>query len=105
MSDFTVTTDKSDYQPGDNAVFIAANVVLGGSVVFDVAHLSAGADGIYGTADDLLSYDLTGTGIQWTVTDGGPGDLDGVVNGVIQTGWLVNQDALGQEFQLSALDM
>ena len=102
MSDFTVTTDKPDYQPGDTALFSASNVDVGATVEFLVAHVNAGEDGIYGTEDDLYTYDLTGTGITWTVTDGGEGDTDGVANGTVATTWYVNLDALGQAFLLSA---
>ncbi|BCM19021.1 SdrD B-like domain-containing protein [Mesorhizobium sp. J8] len=93
----------ADYVPGET-VGITTNVPDGGTFTFQVAHLSAGADGVLGTADDVLSYDLTGTGTPWTVTDGGSGDLDGVVNGSIQTSWYVNADAAGQAFVLTATD-
>src|SRR5262249_46371822 len=55
-------------------------------------------------ADDVLTYDLTGTGTPWTVTDGGVGDLDGVRNGAIQTSWYVNSDASNQAFVLTTTD-
>ena len=104
MSDLLVTTNKSDYQPGDTALFTASGLGTGDTVSFTVAHLQAGGDGIYGTADDILSYDLTGTGLVFTITDGGAGDLDGIANGSVSTAWTVNPDALGATFQLSALD-
>src|SRR5262249_18263793 len=71
----------ADYAPGETVGITATNVAIGGSLVFTVAHVGAGPDGIIGTADDVLTYDLTGTGTPWTVTDGGVGDLDGVRNG------------------------
>ncbi|WP_210235147.1 hypothetical protein [Mesorhizobium sp. M4B.F.Ca.ET.214.01.1.1] len=52
----------------------------------------------------MLTYDLTGTGTPWVVTDGGAGDLDGTVNGKIQTSWYVNSDAANQAFVLTATD-
>lgn len=104
MSDFTVTTDKADYQPGETAVFSASNVEVGATAAFSVAHVNTGADGIYGTEDDLYTYDLTGTGITWTVTDGGEGDADGVANGVVTMTWYVNLDAANETFLLSATD-
>ncbi|TIV23423.1 MAG: hypothetical protein E5W02_05875, partial [Mesorhizobium sp.] len=94
----------ADYAPGETVGITATNVSDGGTFTFEVAHLSAGADGVLGTADDVLAYDLTGTGTPWTVTDGGSGDLDGVVNGSIQTSWFVNGDAANQAFMLTATD-
>ena len=42
MSDtVTVTTDQSDYQPGDTAVIIATNVTEGATVEFSVAKVYA----------------------------------------------------------------
>src|SRR5262249_34335091 len=38
----------------------------------------------------------------WSVTDGGPGDLDGAVDGHIQTGWLVPQDAANSTLKVTA---
>ncbi len=101
-----VTLDQSDadYAPGETVGITASNVSTGGSLEFSVGHVSAGADGILGTADDVISGDLTGTGTPWVVTDGGAGDLDGLVNGAIQTSWYVNPDALNQAFVLSATD-
>ncbi|MEZ2330092.1 collagen binding domain-containing protein, partial [Mesorhizobium sp. RCC_202] len=94
----------ADYVPGETVGITATNVSDGGTFAFQVAHVSAGADGILGTADDVLTYDLTGTGTPWTVTDGSAGDLDGVVNGAIKTSWYVNADAAGQAFVLTATD-
>jgi hypothetical protein len=104
MSDFTVTTNKADYQPGENALFSASNVEAGATVQFSVAHVNAGADGVYGTEDDQYTYDLTGTGITWSVTDGGAGDADGLANGIVITSWFINDDAANQTFQISAID-
>ncbi|RWG81341.1 SdrD B-like domain-containing protein [Mesorhizobium sp.] len=94
----------ADYAPGETVGITATDVGDGGSLTFSVAHVSAGADGILGTLDDVLTYDLTGTGTPWVVTDGGAGDLDGTVNGKIQTSWYVNSDAANQAFVLSATD-
>src|SRR4051794_13920550 len=99
-----VTTDYADYAPGATAMFTAYNVNVGGTVEFSVGHLDPGADGIVGTADDGLTHDLMGTMASWTVTDGGIGDLDGLLNGSVQTSWDVNQDALHQTFVLTATD-
>src|SRR5262245_44205846 len=94
----------ADYSPGETVGITATNVAVGGSVQFSVAHVGAGVDGVIGTADDVLTHDLTGTVAPWTVTDGGVGDLDGLVNGAIQTAWYVNADAANQAFVLSATD-
>ena len=92
----------ADYAPGETVGITASNVAVGGSVQFSVAHVNAGADGVVGTADDMLAHDLTGTVAPWTVTDGGAGDLDGLANGAIQTSWYVNADAVNQAFVLTA---
>jgi uncharacterized repeat protein (TIGR01451 family) len=92
-----VTTDQSDYVPGQT-VQITANFAAGSTVQLEVAHdIGAGADGIWGTADDVLSYDLAGTGFTWTVTADS--------NGLINASWFVNNDALGQTFVLTATEL
>src|SRR6478672_7095022 len=89
---FGVATDQPDYSPG-STVQITATFDPLSTVQFTVAHdIDAGADGIWGTADDVLSYDLTGTGLPWTVTAD--------ANGLIDTSWFVNPDALDQRFEL-----
>jgi uncharacterized repeat protein (TIGR01451 family) len=94
---FTVVTNQSDYIPGQT-VQIAATFDPGSTVQLMVAHdIGAGADGIWGTADDVLSYDLAGTGLPWTVTAD--------ANGLINASWFVNQDALGQSFELIATEL
>src|SRR5262245_39941278 len=100
----TVTTNQQDYAPGSTAAITTTNLTAGGTVSFKVAHIDPGADGIYGTADDVLVDELSGTGTPWTITDGGFGDLDGLVNGAILTSWYVNSDAANQAFVLSATD-
>ncbi|RVC56014.1 hypothetical protein EN779_25685, partial [Mesorhizobium sp. M4B.F.Ca.ET.088.02.2.1] len=100
----TIDQADADYAPGETVGITATDVGDGGSLTFSVAHVSAGADGVLGTADDVLTYDLTGTGTPWVVTDGGAGDLDGTVNGKIQTSWYVNSDALNQAFTLTTTD-
>ncbi|WP_210237072.1 hypothetical protein, partial [Mesorhizobium sp. M4B.F.Ca.ET.169.01.1.1] len=100
----TIDQADADYAPGETVGITATDVGDGGSLTFSVAHVSAGADGVLGTADDVLTYDLTGTGTPWVVTDGGAGDLDGTVNGKIQTSWYVNSDAANQAFVLTATD-
>ena len=77
---------------------------MGATISFFVAHLDAGPDGEYGTRDDLYTYDLSGTGETWTVTDGSDEDEDGAVNGTVVTTWYVNQDAANQTFIVYAAD-
>src|SRR5262245_65975211 len=84
---------SADYSPGQTVGITASNVAVGGAVTFDVEHA---------LANGTLAGDLTGTGTPWTVTDGGPGDLDGGANGVIQTWWYVKNDALGKGCALTA---
>ena len=88
----TVAVDQADadYAPGETVVITADNVAVGGTVQFRIGELDPGADGEVGTADDgFVRMDAPGTQ-PWTVTDGGPGDLDGEVNGSITTNWLVD---------------
>jgi len=102
-----VDTDKSDYAPGETATFTLTGVSSGGTVKLQVLHVSdPGADGAYGTIDDVLDagpdqvlnteddgYGTTGQGHDlFVVTDGGAGDLDGVANGIVETDWYVNPD-------------
>src|SRR5215475_4239180 len=95
MPTFKVSTNSTDYAPNSEAIFTAMDAALGGAVNFEVFHL--------GTDGSLLT-DLSGTGVVWSVVDGGAGDLDGVANGVIQTSWHVNADAANQAFVLMATD-
>ena len=104
LTGLSVSTDQTDYTPDSIATFTASNVTVGGTVEFIVAHDNPGEDGVVGTADDYITYDLSGT-TPWFVTDGGPGDLDGVANGVVVTSWNVNWDATNQAFLLSAVDL
>lgn len=100
----TVFTDKLDYSPGSIANITAADFTPGSTVEFLVQHVQdAGADGIWGTTDDVLGNN-TGVGhTPWLITDGGMGDLDGVVNGVIKTTWYVDpDDSYMEEFLLTA---
>jgi uncharacterized repeat protein (TIGR01451 family) len=98
-----VFTDKLDYAPGETAQITASGFQVGETVEFQVLHIEAGPDGQFGTADDTLG-DNTGAGHdRWQVTDGGPGDLDGLSDGNIQTTWYVEpDDSLGETFELTA---
>ena len=101
-----VSTDKDDYAPGSTAIFTVTGLEEGGSVTFEVEHVSdAGADGVLGTEDDVV-INLGGDGHDsWTVTDGGEGDLDGLANGTVVTSWYVNpDDSLDETFLLRASD-
>jgi uncharacterized repeat protein (TIGR01451 family) len=100
----SVTTDLSDYAPGATAIITASGFDAGSTVSFSVQHVSgAGADGLYGTADDEVVI-LGGDGHDaWIIADGGTGDLDGLQNGIIVTSWYVNpDDSLDARFLLSA---
>ncbi|MFZ3285678.1 MAG: cadherin-like domain-containing protein [Telluria sp.] len=100
----TVSTDKQDYAPGATATIKAKGFSPGAAVEFKVGHvLDAGPDGVLGTSDDTPG-DNSGNGHQaWRVTDGGEGDLDGVVDGNIQTSWFVDpDDSADATFLLSA---
>ena len=117
---FDLSTDKLDYAPGDTALFTLTGVDIGGSVEFQVLHVTdPGGDGVFGTSDDTLDagpdgatgtaddgYGTTGAGHDpFVVTDGGADDLDGVANGTIVTDWYVNpDDSLNETFLLTATD-
>lgn len=120
-----VSTDLLDYAPGSTALITANNFKVGSEVVFQVSHMvSAGADGVWGTPDDVLdTVKNSGPDHQpWAVTDGVwwminagadnvagtaddviAGDLDKCENGSILTSWFVNpDDSIGATFGLSA---
>lgn len=85
-----VETDKLDYQPGETATVSAAGFAPGETIEFLVLHV-----------DDIPN---TGGGHEpWQVTDGSADDLDGVVDGNVQTTWYVNEDdSLGSVFNVTA---
>ncbi|MFV3304595.1 beta strand repeat-containing protein [Pseudomonas sp. NY15181] len=103
-SDVSVSTDQQDYAPGSTANITASGFAAGSTVTFHVQHVSdAGPDGIWGTPDDVIEITSGAGHDPWSVTDGGPGDLDGEVNGSITTSWYVNpDDSLGATFLLTA---
>ncbi|MBI4205803.1 MAG: hypothetical protein HY527_12320 [Betaproteobacteria bacterium] len=109
-SPLTVETDKSDYAPGETAIITATDVTVGGTVEFQVSHLSAGEDGVLLTSDDVVDDEMNASGSgheSWLVTDGAvPDDLDGEANGTIVTSWYVNpDDSGGATFLLSASEL
>ncbi|MFL8986953.1 DUF5801 repeats-in-toxin domain-containing protein [Pseudomonas sp. QLc11A] len=100
----TVTTNLKDYAPGSTAIITASGFAAGSTVTLEVDHaVGAGADGVWGTSDDVLDTN-TGAGHEpWSVTDGGASDLDGQVNGSVTTSWYVNpDDSAGATFLLTA---
>jgi hypothetical protein len=90
----TVTTDKADYAPGSTATFTVAGVKPGSSIAFQIVDLPSNP-GINGIADVYAPF---------TVTDGGMGDADGLVNGTVVAKWQVPADgrATGAVLQLTA---
>ncbi|MFT5527093.1 MAG: hypothetical protein ACI9HK_005075, partial [Pirellulaceae bacterium] len=89
-SPVSVSVDKEDYQPSETAVVSATGFTPGETVEFLVLH-----------ADETPN---TGEGHSaWQVTDGSVEDLDGVIDGNIQTTWLVAEDdSLNSIFELTA---
>lgn len=79
-----------DYPPGATAIIFGSGFSTGETVQFQVDHLT--------------TTKVSGEGhLPWYVVDGGAGDLDGQINGSIQTTWYVNpDDSLGATFLLSA---
>jgi uncharacterized repeat protein (TIGR01451 family) len=98
-----ITSDLADYAPGATAVIVIDAVDEGATVAFEVDHVAdPGADGVWGTLDDV-TVQLGGAGHDpWFVTDGSDGDLDGVADGKLSTSWHVNpDDSLDQRFLLT----
>ncbi|MDE2387899.1 MAG: hypothetical protein KGN35_02265, partial [Betaproteobacteria bacterium] len=97
----TVFTDKPDYNPGQTALITADGFLPGSEIKFQVQHITAGLDGVFGenpltgiNDDQLSNKNDTGSGhTPWTATDGDEvSDLDKSVNGSILTSWYVNPD-------------
>src|SRR5262245_15935855 len=69
----TVVTDKPDYAPGSTAIITASGFQPGETVQLQVLH-----------TDGLPNTDSNGNYLDghapWSVTDGGAGDRDGLVN-------------------------
>ena len=85
-----VTTDKDDYPPGSTAKITGTDFQPGETIELQVLH-----------TDDIPN---TGGGHDpWLVTDGGKDDLDGVVDGNIETTWYVNpDDSFQSAFEVTA---
>ncbi|WP_242015370.1 DUF5801 repeats-in-toxin domain-containing protein [Pseudomonas nitroreducens] len=100
----SVTTDQNDYAPGSTAIITASGFTAGSTVKIEVDHATnPGADGVWGTADDVLNTSAGAGHEPWYVTDGGAGDLDGQANGSVTTSWYVDpDDSAGARFLLSA---
>ena len=89
-----ISTDKSDYAPGETATIMLTEFDAGMLFNFYIQEWSTdpGNDGFANT------YILT------PVTDGGVGDLDGLRNGQIVTSWVVEQSALNATLDLTAVN-
>jgi hypothetical protein len=73
----TVATDLPDYTPGSTAHISVSGIEVGDTVQFQMLH----TDGASNASPD---HD------PWQVTDGDANDLDGMLNGAIQTSWYVD---------------
>ncbi|MBD2158600.1 DUF11 domain-containing protein [Leptolyngbya sp. FACHB-16] len=80
-----VTTDQTDYAPGETVVIKASGYSPGSTITFNIAD------------DPVAPGDDNETDIYspFTATDGGIGDLDGIANGQIVTTWIVPADNNG----------
>ncbi|MBH0197524.1 MAG: LEPR-XLL domain-containing protein, partial [Nitrospira sp.] len=88
-----VTTDKVDYAPGETAIIVGAGFNTGETVELQVLH----NDGVPNTGEGHEP---------WQVTDGSVSDLDGLLDGNIQTTWYVNpDDSLNSSFDLTAIGL
>src|SRR5512139_2839165 len=106
MPDLSVSTNLSDYAPGSTAYITTSGLDNGESVQFLVEIVSApGADGLYGTADDVIDTTLTSLLDEqlqpWTVREDGSGDTN-AIDGVLGTSWYVDPDALNLTLRLTA---
>jgi hypothetical protein len=109
LGDQVVSTDKTDYYPGSTATISVTNASPGEIIEFQVSVISdPGADGLYGTSDDVLSsaaapgsspfYVTDGAGFTLAGSDGVLGTADDIVvygatpssNGTIQVTWNVD---------------
>jgi hypothetical protein len=81
----TVTTDKSDYMPGETVTITAKDFALGSVLEFQIADWATDP-GDDGDADLYAPF---------SVMDGGAGDLDGLVNGQVVVNWRVPTDNNG----------
>jgi len=88
-----IWTDQPDYAPGSTAHIGGSGFAVGESVQLQVLH-----------TDDTPN---TGGGHDpWIVSDGASGDLDGLLDGNIQTSWYVNpDDSGGSSFLLTAFGL
>ncbi|MGC1464483.1 MAG: N,N-dimethylformamidase beta subunit family domain-containing protein, partial [Pseudolabrys sp.] len=95
MGSMAVTTDEADYAPGSSATFTVTGVNSASPVTFQVADVASNP-GVNGIADVYAPF---------SITDGGPGDADGLVNGTVVAGWQVpaNGSATGALLQITAV--
>ncbi len=85
-----VTTDLLDYAPGSTAVIVGTGFDTGETVELQVLHND-------GTSNNGGGHKT------WQVTDGSVNDLDGLLDGNIQTTWYVNpDDSANSSFELTA---
>jgi hypothetical protein len=101
----TLSTDKPDYAPGTTAIISGTGFQVGETVQLQVLH----TDGLPNSGPDHAP---------WDVTDGytGPAymdaagfmhlpDLDGKVDGNIQTSWTMDADAANSSFVATAVGL
>gem|GEM_PF-5986036 len=98
-----VTTDKGDYSPGETAFILGTGFAVGETIELQVLHTD-GRDNSrlehqpWQITDGISSFDDAGNIIG--------GDLDGVADGNIETGWFVDPfDSLNSKFELTALGL
>ncbi len=85
----SLMTDKADYAPGETALISGNGFTAGETVDLRVVR----TDG---------RPDYPGGNLPWQVTDGGAGDLDGTVNGSLQTNWFVEDQYAGAPLLIKA---
>ena len=81
----TVSTDKSNYSPGDIVVITARGFAIGSTITFAIED-DPNDPGDDGEADVYKPF---------SVTDGGSGDSDGIPDGQVLVAWRVPTDNNG----------
>ena len=97
--DATVTTDKRDYSPSETAFISGSGFALGETIRLQVLH----TDGRDNTRLEHQPWEITDGVTYYDDAGNLAGDLDGIVDGNIETSWFVDPyDSANSAFQLTA---
>src|SRR5207247_3131504 len=89
-----VSTDYDDYPPGTPVGITGNGFLPGETVQLQVLHIG----------NDGGDNETSGVHAPWSVTDGGEGDLDGKLDGNVETVWNIpfDEDELGATLEVTA---